>query len=107
MCSSSCENLGKHCHKLRHLNLENCSAITDRAMKYIGEGCPLLTYLNISWCDNVQDRGVQHLLTHCPNLETLILRGCEGVGSNFRKITENSATLANRTSFRSSRWQYG
>lgn len=49
---STCDNLGRHCHKLLTLNLDNCTAITDRSLRSIADGCRMLETLNISWYDS-------------------------------------------------------
>ncbi|VDM96462.1 unnamed protein product [Thelazia callipaeda] len=77
--SLTCEYLGRNCHRLVWLDLENCIAITDKSLDAISQGCKNLEYLNISWCENIQDQGVQTILQGCAKLNTLICRGCEGL----------------------------
>ncbi|CAG0900151.1 unnamed protein product [Cyprideis torosa] len=69
-------SLGRHCPKLRHLDLSSCEAITDDGLTSIAKGCPLLESLNISWCDLITEQGTEAIARGCQRLKSVTARGC-------------------------------
>lgn len=50
--------IAKKLKKLKHLDLKNCTQITDESLHHISTHLTSLTLLDISWCQNVSDYGL-------------------------------------------------
>lgn len=61
---------------LRHLDLEDCSAITDATLQQLGAS---VEHLDATLCTAITDIGVEAVASSCPNLKYLSLRGCTSV----------------------------
>lgn len=59
--------------KLTHLNLSNCSKLTDAIARSITENCPLLTHLELACCSLFTDDGLTYLVSHLSGLVNLDL----------------------------------
>jgi len=58
------------CKNLQDLNLSECSAISDEAVKIIASGCHILLYLNLSHTE-ITDQTFRSLGRHCHFLQYL------------------------------------
>jgi hypothetical protein len=61
---------------LIHLNLANCTQLTDEILKLISETCPHLINLDLKECRLLGDRGCIEMIHNCPHLEVLDLSRC-------------------------------
>lgn len=59
--------------RLTHLNLSNCSSLTDALARSITESCPLLTHLELACCPLFTDDGLTYLVSHLNGLVNLDL----------------------------------
>lgn len=50
--------ISKKLLNLKHLDLRNCSQITDQSLHYISTFLTKLVYLDLSWCQNISDYGL-------------------------------------------------
>ena len=67
-------------HALEEIDL-NCTEQVDDAMLHVmGRHCPRLRTVNLTEDTQVTDRGVMHLARGCRRLHTLLLTGCSSVG---------------------------
>jgi hypothetical protein len=89
------ELIATKCPKLRSLNLEFCSDITDTGLEVVAQNYQMLNLLNIGWCENITDTGVQAIVRKCLMLQSLSVEGCdnitntglEAIAQNCRMIT--------------------
>lgn len=58
------------CKNLQDLNLSECSAVNDEAVKIITSGCHILLYLNLSYTE-VTDQAFRSLARNCHFLQYL------------------------------------
>jgi F-box/leucine-rich repeat protein 13 len=58
------------CKNLQDLNLSECLAVNDEAIKIITAGCHILLYLNLSYTE-VTDQSFRSLARHCHFLQFL------------------------------------
>lgn len=52
---------GVGCRRLRLLDLEECSSVTDLGLRHLAQGCPALLNLNLNWCPHVSKEAVAAL----------------------------------------------
>lgn len=64
------------CRMLLHLNLFQCSYVSDETLREIGHVCTNLQVLDASFCPNISLQAV-----HMPMLRDLTLNSCEGINS--------------------------
>ena len=65
---------------LKHLDLPNCSGLTDRLFAELAEQCSALTHLDVSGTQ-IGDLGLITLAYNCPDLQYLRLAECTAVSS--------------------------
>jgi F-box/leucine-rich repeat protein 2/20 len=81
--------LSHHCHKLKVINLNGCSAITDTGVKYLAENCHQLIYCCLSKCFALTDQALISLSQGCPQLKTLGLMRCHQLTDHgFQALTK-------------------
>lgn len=86
--------LSSHCHKLKMINLNGCSAITDVGVKHLAQNCPQLFYCCLSRCFALTDQALVSLGQGCPQLRTLGLIGCHQLTDHgFQALTKNCKLL--------------
>lgn len=82
--------LSKHCHKLKIINLNGCSAITNEGVQYLSKNCPNLVYCNLSKCFAITDQSLVYLGQGTTLLKSLLLMGCHQLtDQGFKALTEN------------------
>ncbi|KAL3671593.1 hypothetical protein V7S43_003509 [Phytophthora oleae] len=67
------------CHQLHHLDLSNCTSISDGTLHCIATLCHELASLLLSGCYRVTTVGVKEVLVHCSKLTVLHVSGCDQV----------------------------
>ena len=72
----SLEIVAEFCHKLRHLEVNYCSEVSDSGVIAIARGCPELDEFQVAGCTALSDTAVQCLVEHCSKLRKLNLREC-------------------------------
>lgn len=88
--------LSAHCHKLKMINLNGCSAITDVGVKHLADNCHLLVYCCLSKCFAITDQALLSLGQGCQQLRTLGLIGCHQLTDyGFQALTKNCKLLEN------------
>ncbi len=76
--------LAEHCHKLQHLELHQCRALTNAAFEALAKGCPALQHLDIKYCNQGTITDAAFVaLGRCTKLQFLDMSGC-----NQRGITD-------------------
>ena len=70
------EVVAEFCHKLRHLEVNYCSEVSDRGVMAIARGCPEIEEFQVAGCTALSDTAVQCLVENCPKLRTLNLKEC-------------------------------
>jgi len=65
--------------RLRELDFNRCSKVSDLTIEAIARCCPLLTTLSLRACFEITDAGVSLLAENCTRLENLNLRNCDEV----------------------------
>ncbi|KAF9568580.1 hypothetical protein EC968_002918 [Mortierella alpina] len=97
---SGCENIGdeglvmlaQNCTKLRLLDLEDVSLLTDVSLRAFGLHLQHLERISLSNCENVTDQGIMRMLRPAPNPTTLstatamMMNNPEGAASCCRKL---------------------
>ncbi|KAF9952910.1 hypothetical protein BGZ72_005839 [Mortierella alpina] len=97
---SGCESVGdeglvmlaQNCTKLRLLDLEDVSLLTDVSLRAFGLHLQHLERISLSHCENVTDQGVMRMLRPAPNPTTLstatamMMNNTEGASSFCRKL---------------------
>lgn len=73
--------LGRHCVRLKYLNVRGCEAITDVGIAFVVQNCLKLRSLDIGKCD-ITDSVMNTIGIHCPQLKKLSIRGCDKVSDN-------------------------
>ncbi|CAG9466807.1 unnamed protein product [Pedinophyceae sp. YPF-701] len=63
--------------RLTHLELHDCTGLSDAVMAAVAAHCPRLGVLDISGCDCVTDAGLQALARAQPALTMLAINGCD------------------------------
>ncbi|KAF2403576.1 F-box/LRR repeat-containing protein 2 [Trichodelitschia bisporula] len=58
-------------NRLVQVNLCGLPIATNAAMKILGKHCPRLKSLNVSWCSGIDTRGLRWIVDGCPELEDL------------------------------------
>lgn len=90
------KKLGTSCHKLKKINLNGCSAITDVGVKYLADNCHQLIYCCFSKCFAITDQALISLGQGCEQLKTLGLIGCHQLTDyGFQALTKNCKLLEN------------
>lgn len=90
----SLKALSQHCHRLKMINLNGCSAITDVGVKHLAENCHQLFYVCLSKCFALTDQALISLGQGCPQLKTLGLIGCHQLTDHgFQALTKNCRQL--------------
>ncbi|XP_070552221.1 uncharacterized protein [Ptychodera flava] len=85
-----CRNL----HQLTHLNLTECSELSDKALEYIAKGCKKLHHMALCWCWDITETGLVHVIDNCREMETLDLLGLDKIlGTCFMRIPEKMPKL--------------
>lgn len=88
--------LGTWCHKLKLVNLNGCSAITDVGIGNLAQGCTQLVSLCLSRCHEITDQSLIHLAGSCHQLRFLGLNDCINLtDSGFYVLTQNCKLLEN------------
>lgn len=81
--------LSQNCHKLKMINLNGCSAITDVGVKHLAENCHQLIYCCLSKCFAITDQALIDLGLGCTQLRTLGLIGCHQLTDHgFQSLTK-------------------
>ena len=57
--------------KLKHLDLRNCSQITDQSVHYISKYLTELVHLDLSWCQNISDHGLDYSIVYSKDTKLL------------------------------------
>ena len=57
--------------RMKHLDLRNCSKITDKSVHFIARYFTDLVHLDLSWCQNVSDYGLDSSIEHRRERELL------------------------------------
>lgn len=57
--------------KLKHLNIRNCSHITDTSLHLISSSFKKLVHLDLSWCNNISDHGLDYSINLDQDKKTL------------------------------------
>jgi F-box/leucine-rich repeat protein 2/20 len=84
-------SMAAHCALIEHLDISECTTVSDAAIRRIAESCPLLWWIDLFKC-NITDATVVSLCNHCPLL-TQVFLGCCG------NLTDAAVlTMANRLS---------
>ncbi|KAF9940798.1 hypothetical protein BGZ67_006815 [Mortierella alpina] len=97
---SGCESIGdeglvmlaQNCTKLRLLDLEDVSLLTDVSLRAFGLHLQHLERISLSNCENVTDQGIMRMLRPAPNPTTLstatamMMNNPEGASSCCRKL---------------------
>lgn len=68
--------LSNNCRKLRIVNLNGCSALTNEGVHSLASNCPQLIYCNLSKCFAITDQSLVSLSEGATQLKTLQLIGC-------------------------------
>ncbi len=85
------------CRSISHLDLTNCSAVSDYAMIHFAEnGAPMLSHILLSGCSKVTNTGIEWLVSGCPNLVLLNLKGTK-VTLTSLKLLHDRYTLCELT----------
>lgn len=88
--------LSSSCHKLKMINLNGCSAITDVGVKHLAENCHQLVYCCLSKCFAITDQALISLGQGCQQLRTLGLIGCQLLTDHgFQALTKDCKLLEN------------
>ena len=66
------------CKTLRKLSINYCG-ITDRALTMISRTLHKLEHLNMRWCSAITGEGVQDVAYFCTKLEVMDIAGCSNV----------------------------
>jgi F-box/leucine-rich repeat protein 2/20 len=66
------------CRSITHLNLQQCTKLTEFAFYELGRNMPKLIHLDLSR-SQISDRALIDLSVRCPYLESLILTGCQNL----------------------------
>jgi hypothetical protein len=66
-----------HCPLLEHLDLGDCSVVSDTAIRKVAESCPLLQF--VSFQNNFTNASVVSLCCHCPFLKQMYLGECRNL----------------------------
>jgi hypothetical protein len=61
------------CKKLRYLNLEDCSDLTDNSIITVTQACKNLQLLNLCGLQKLTNKSVRSIAKHCPKLYSLNL----------------------------------
>ncbi|CAF0730981.1 unnamed protein product [Brachionus calyciflorus] len=56
--------ISKNFKNLKHLDIRNCSQITDTSLHFISTFMTKLVYLDLSWCQNISDSGLDASIKH-------------------------------------------
>ncbi|XP_020917467.1 F-box/LRR-repeat protein 7-like [Exaiptasia diaphana] len=67
--------IGRHCVRLKYLNIRGCDAVTDIGIAYVVQNCLKLRSIDIGKC-NITDNVLHTIGIHCPQLKKLSIRGC-------------------------------
>lgn len=67
--------IGRHCIRLKYLNIRGCEAVTDIGIAYVVQNCLKLRSIDIGKC-NITDSVLHTVGIHCPQLKKLSIRGC-------------------------------
>ena len=54
-------SISNNCHSLTHINLSNCSSLTDLTLQSIGRNCHNLVIFESPGCANFSDNGFMAL----------------------------------------------
>ncbi|KAG1710943.1 hypothetical protein DVH05_013664 [Phytophthora capsici] len=84
--------LAAGCHQLLHLDLSNCTSISDGTLHCIAMLSHELTALLLSGCYRVTAVGVKEVLTHCSKLTMLHASGCDQVTDRAFNIRRQSSS---------------
>lgn len=88
--------LSSNCHKLKMINLNGCSAITDVGVKSLADNCHQLVYCCLSKCFAITDQALISLGQGCQQLKTLGLIGCQLLTDHgFQALTKDCKLLEN------------
>ncbi|KAK1945043.1 F-box/LRR-repeat protein 4 [Phytophthora citrophthora] len=90
--------LAAGCRQLHHLDLSNCSSISDGTLHCIARLSHELTSLLLSGCYRVTTAGVKEVLTQCSKLTTLHVSGCDQVTDRaFNKRRQANSPFGNES----------
>jgi len=84
------KTVAKSLRKLKHLDLRNCTQITDKSLHYIARYLTSLVHLDVSWCQNLSDYGLDRSLEYGKNKQLLneFNKHLNGSCRCMRKYTE-------------------
>jgi hypothetical protein len=84
------KTIAKSLRKLKHLDLRNCTQITDKSLHYIAFYLSNLVHLDVSWCQNLSDYGLNRSLEYGKNKQLLneFNKHLNGSCRCMRKYTE-------------------
>uniref|UniRef100_A0A8C9XRT4 F-box and leucine-rich repeat protein 13 n=1 Tax=Sander lucioperca TaxID=283035 RepID=A0A8C9XRT4_SANLU len=75
-CSSRGQKLCKNVRDLEHVDVSDCVALSDPAIRAISFYCRDLVTLRMSGCPKMTDMAVQYLTSGCQHLRDLDVSGC-------------------------------
>lgn len=81
--------------RLKHLNLDFCTRLSDDALGLIACAQPALLSLNLTWCFRLKHAGLRALATHTTALTTLSLAKCWDVDDDALQAVGNTLSLTN------------
>lgn len=85
--------IGRHCVRLKYLNVRGCEAVTDIGLAYVVQNCLKLRSVDIGKCD-VTDNVLHTIGIHCPQLKKLSIRGCSKLSDEgIRSIATQCCNL--------------
>ena len=81
--------------KLKHLDLRNCSQITDQSLHHISYYLAELVHLDLSWCQNISDYGLDSSIEYSKDKQLLneFKKHLNGSCRCMRKYTEQPFLL--------------
>lgn len=76
---------------LTHLDLSQCSGVTDATIAAVAKNCVALEALNLGHCSQITDAGVSAIAS-CSGLTTLILEECSKITDNAIQALSDGCT---------------
>ncbi|KAF8984197.1 hypothetical protein BGZ46_008607 [Entomortierella lignicola] len=91
---SNCDNFGdegliylaQHCSRLRLLDLEEVSLLTDASLRAFAMNLPKLERICLSYCENVTDQGIMRMLRPISNPTTTTIINADTASLYCRKL---------------------
>lgn len=92
---TSLVHLSANCLNLIDLRLDGCKLITDTGLSKLAQGVPNLSLLSLAGCIRLTDAGITAIANGCPALKTLDISRCINVSNTSIKALAESCPELN------------